>query len=286
LDSALAQGGWAILVMHEFCRDCSTMAVRQEVMAAILGWLKQHSADVQVRTVGQVVGGAVKPPVTPPAPDMHEALLKNTALQHAYTFGDDAEGTTQSGGNPECWSVAKYGSIAISHQRAFDPSIKRWVQHISVRRRASGDSKLVVTQDAGGCAPAVHVGRAYQMSARVKSSVPVRFVVFLLRDGVWDFFSASPWMSPQKAWRTASWTSPGLPKGSTRMSFGLAISEPGNVSTTDYRLKPAPFHLAAWAWGLGASVLVCGLLVTLTPYTRRLRARRPADGHPQWNGRD
>ncbi len=272
LDDALAKGGWTILVMHEMCADCGTMAVRPEVLAATLRWLQEHSDAVAVRTVGDVIGGPVRPTAQAPEADTTVAELPNAGLAKSFTFTPDIEGSTQPGGNPVCWSVDSYGSIAIDSSRKFDRSIDRWVQEVAVRERGTGDAKLIVTPDSGGCAPAVRSGQAYDMSVLVKSDVPTRFVTFLYRDGEWTFYRASPWTEPADGWQRTSWTTPDLPDGATRMSFGLAVTDEGLLSTTGYELAPAPFRVALWVVALGVSGLLCLVLVLVTPFLHRRRA--------------
>lgn len=273
LDAALAQGGWTMLVMHQMCSDCSAMAVTPEVLSAIVHWLDQHSDQVQVKTVGEMVGGTLNPSVKPPTADTHEAVLRNSRLGHAYSFDDVAEGVTQEGGNPDCWTVEKYGDVEATHERVFASDIRQWVQQISVRKRTTGDTKLIVTEDTGGCSPAVRSGHQYEVSARLQNTVPARFVVYLFQDGNWKFYKSSPWISPAKTWRSESWTTPSLPDKATRISFGVAIQKPGELNTTEYSLTRAPFHMPMWVFGLIGSLVVCMTLVLASPCARRRRAR-------------
>lgn len=66
--AAEAHGGWAQIVIHRVCDGCEANATSPGDLSALLDWLEPRAAQgTAVETVGQVVGGPVKPPVDPDA---------------------------------------------------------------------------------------------------------------------------------------------------------------------------------------------------------------------------
>ncbi len=59
-------GGWVQLVLHHVCDNCDVYSISAANFTALLDWLQPRSASgTVVRTVNEVIGGGVKPPVAP-----------------------------------------------------------------------------------------------------------------------------------------------------------------------------------------------------------------------------
>jgi hypothetical protein len=59
-------GGWVQLVFHHVCDNCDVYSVNAANFTALLDWLQPRAArGTIVRTVNEVIGGSVKPPVAP-----------------------------------------------------------------------------------------------------------------------------------------------------------------------------------------------------------------------------
>ena len=86
-------------------------------------------------------------------------LLKNASLEAA------------SGSAPTCWALGGYGTNTFAWSRTPDAHSGSFGESLNVTSYTSGDRKLVNTQDAGACAPAVTAGRTYTMTAWYKSTV-------------------------------------------------------------------------------------------------------------------
>lgn len=55
-------GGWVILVFHDICDGCDTYSTPQSTLQALLDWLQPRaSSGTVVKTIGEVIGGAVQP---------------------------------------------------------------------------------------------------------------------------------------------------------------------------------------------------------------------------------
>ena len=66
--TAETHGGWAQILIHQVCDNCVSNAMSPEDLSALLDWLQPRAAQgTVVKTVAQVVGGPVNPPVDPNA---------------------------------------------------------------------------------------------------------------------------------------------------------------------------------------------------------------------------
>jgi peptidoglycan/xylan/chitin deacetylase (PgdA/CDA1 family) len=62
-------GGWVILVMHHLCSNCDPYSVAPAQLDSFLSWLAPRAAGgTTVKTVDQVIGGALQPGVNGPPP--------------------------------------------------------------------------------------------------------------------------------------------------------------------------------------------------------------------------
>jgi peptidoglycan/xylan/chitin deacetylase (PgdA/CDA1 family) len=59
-----AGGGWVILTLHHICDRCDEYAITMDNLKGLVGWLSSQK-DIQVKTIGEVVGGNIKPAVQP-----------------------------------------------------------------------------------------------------------------------------------------------------------------------------------------------------------------------------
>jgi peptidoglycan/xylan/chitin deacetylase (PgdA/CDA1 family) len=59
-------GGWVQLVLHHVCDNCDVYSITATNFSTLLDWLQPRAASgTLVKTVSEVIGGAVKPPVAP-----------------------------------------------------------------------------------------------------------------------------------------------------------------------------------------------------------------------------
>ena len=139
-------GGWVQLIFHHVCNGCATShSVTPENLGAFLDWLQPRAArGTTVRTVQEVVGAAVQPPVPGPVPPAGQPL-QNPSLE-ADGNGD---------GTPDCWSAGMFGNNAATWTRTSDAHSGGDAQRVDITAYTSGDRKLVVSQDLGACSPTV-----------------------------------------------------------------------------------------------------------------------------------
>jgi peptidoglycan/xylan/chitin deacetylase (PgdA/CDA1 family) len=233
--SAEAEGGWVILTFHGLCPyQCDWIDIDEQLFSEFATWLAERTAtqNTVVRTVQEVIGGPLLPPVEGPAAQpvpRGENAIKNPDLEQ---WTDKA---------PTCWIQAGYGTNRAEFSKA--PGA-----HGSIGARTNmlshhdGDAKLASKQDLGACAPAVEQGRRYSLRASYTSDVRTQFSVHYRDEmGEWHFWVASPFLEPSSDFLSAEWTTPPVPDGAVALSFGLALSDEGFLVSDDYGLYDAEF---------------------------------------------
>jgi peptidoglycan/xylan/chitin deacetylase (PgdA/CDA1 family) len=230
---AEATGGWLAFNFHHICEACVLQSIRPAVLDQFLAWLKPRSAATirtTVKTVQQVVTGAVKPAVAPIAPPPPGGPGVNTVR--------NASLETPSTVNPnlaDCWNSAGYGTNTVTYARVTDAHSGTAASRITVTSRTDGDAKLTPTFDLGHCSNQVAANRTYEVSTWYKSTAQVFFTLYK-RDavGAWAYWTQSPRLTAASAWTRASWLTPVPPTGTTAVSFGLTIDSVGTLTTDDY----------------------------------------------------
>ena len=228
-----AGGGWVQLTFHDVCAaECPSSAIglSEPRFEEFLTWLanQRDQGSVLVRTVGDIIGGAVQPavggPAAPPAP-VGKNGVKNPGLQE------------QADGVPVCWMRGGYGTNSPEFSLVPGPHSGTTVSRLVMRNYVDGDAKLQQTTDLGTCAPTVEPGRTYTIEARYTSTVPTSFSVqYRLARGIWVFGVSSPMFPPAAQFTAAHWKLPPIPNGVTGVSCGLALAENGELVTGDYSL--------------------------------------------------
>jgi peptidoglycan/xylan/chitin deacetylase (PgdA/CDA1 family) len=233
-----AGGGWVALSFHELCPGpcptSETYGIDAATFTAFLDWLAARtSRGTFVRTVDQVIGGAMKPPVRgPPLPDAGTPpptqLLKNPSLE------TDSNGD----GVPDCWQRGGFGANSYSWSRTTDAHSGNWAQRLSLTSYSSGDRKLISLEDLGACAPSPTVGHRYRVSAWYKASAAPRFKAYYRNaSGGWLWWSQSPLLPTRGAYGYAEWTTPPAPSGALGLSVGLALERVGTMTMDDFTLE-------------------------------------------------
>lgn len=83
-------------------------------------------------------------------------LLQNPSLE------------TASGSTPTCWLFGASGTNTVTWTRTTDAHTGSFAENLNITSYTSGDRKMVNTQDAGTCAPAVTPGHTYTVTAWYK----------------------------------------------------------------------------------------------------------------------
>ncbi|WP_432741256.1 tandem-95 repeat protein [Methylobacter sp. G7] len=224
-------GGWVPLVFHSVCNGCSTYAVTQEMLINFLTWLRAREPQgTYVKTVHQVMSGDYPP--LPPPPPLGPNLIINPSLE--VVVGNN--------NLPDCWQLGDWGSSTATWTRTTDAYTGGFAQRLQITAYNNGDRKLMPTLDAGqmsgGCAPPVDAGTNYQVSAYYKSTTPSTFILFYLNaNGVWQYWRDGPNLPASNDWSQMTYQTGTLPVGAKAMSFGIALSSVGTLTTDEYSMS-------------------------------------------------
>ncbi|WP_051300209.1 polysaccharide deacetylase family protein [Actinomadura rifamycini] len=221
-------GGWVPLVFHHVCDGCGdSYAVTPATLDAFLGWLAARaSGGTVVRTVDEVVGGAVRPPVPgPPSPTQ----VQNPSLEAA------------ADGVPACFQEGGWGTNTYTWTRTQDARTGQYAHRVEVTSRTSGDRKLVTRQDAGTCAPAAIPGHRYALGVWFKGSWPATVnakmsIYYRTATGAWTFWTNGPALAETGTWQRSLVTTPPVPAGAANLSFGIALPGTGTLTVDDFSL--------------------------------------------------
>jgi hypothetical protein len=229
---AEAAGGWLAFNFHHVCDSCSPSSVRPAVFEQFVAWLKARSSTsgrTQVRTVQQVVTGAVKPAVAAiqaaPPGRLGVNALKNPTL----------EGASASSPNvPFCWTATSSGTKKAAYSRTRSAHSGSFASRIDMPSTADGDAKLVPTFDLGDCSPLVAADHVYELGAWYKSTTDVYFTVYQRNAiGQWTYWTQSSRLTAARDWTKATWITPAFPSDAAAASFGLTIDAPGTLIIDD-----------------------------------------------------
>ena len=263
-------GGWVPLVFHDVCSDCSDLAIRPRDLDELVGWIIDRG--IAVKTVGTVVGGTARPLVRGPKPTVREGHLVNASLEIPGSPDGMYSGLEAS----YCWRRTSFGDNTATWSRVRDSHSGRWAERVQVSALRSGGQKLISRTDTGSCSPAVTAGSRYELGAWYRSDAAPRIVTYVRgADGHWRFWTASPLAESSTTWRQLRFTTPPIPQGATRISFGVEATHTGSVTIDDLSLATAGATAAgsAAAWTLRA-ILLLMLLPVAGFVLVRARARR------------
>ncbi len=228
----------AIVSMHD--GEDQTALNSVEALQPIVNYMNAHHLCSTKTIRNDATGGIVSPPA-PPEPTTGN-LVQNPSLEALRPVNSTVreplcfeQGAASGDGNTARWTLttdAHSGTVA---------------ERVDVTNWTAGDRKLVLTQRKAeqSCLATVTPGRAYSMWAWYKGSwaysgpSPTKVsIVSYYRNaaGTWVFWQSSPFLAPSSTWSLASFNSAPLPKGTTAISFGLAIHGPGTLTTDDYAL--------------------------------------------------
>jgi len=225
-------GGWVPLVFHQVCNNCDLYSISETNLTAFLTWLQAREANnTVVRTVNEVMTGAIPPPPPPPP------LGANQVINHSLEL--DQDGNNQA----DCWVRDSWGSNTGVWSRTNDAYDGLFAERIQVSSYSNGDLKLLQSLDggqaAGGCAPILDPNSSYQFGAWYKSTTPVIPVLFYLDvAGNWQYWRDGPLLPISSNWSQMSFNvvAP-LPAGAHAVSFGIAIESVGTLTTDSYSMK-------------------------------------------------
>ena len=258
-----AGGGWVQLTFHHIAVGTDpTLTISPTLFNQFASWLAQQqtAGSVAVKTVDQVIGGAVQPlvsgPPVPPPPAQGTNMIQNPSLE------------TLTSGIPLCWAAGGYGTNTPSYAVVSPGHTGNNAERLTMSGYVSGDAKLLPALDLGGCSPTGTPGHIYQLSAWYKSNVITQFEVYYRTGtGYWTYWTASPLFNASSNWTQITWTTPALPAGASGISYGLNIQSNGSITTDDYSMidvSPATPTAPAAPTGVAATAGNASAVVSWT----------------------
>ncbi len=253
-------GGWVIFTIHDLCPAQCALGTTPSILASVLTWLRsQAGSSIVVKTMRQVIGGPVRPPVRGPAP---RTRPPSSGVNNANLLKAGA-------GQPACFQEVNYGGTVASfvYHRGGGPHHSA-TETVRVSKPGSGNAKLLQTMDLGLCAPPVTAsGNAYAAGVWYKANCQTRIEVYRRTSlGSWIYWATSPVFPVATFWKQAAWTTPAVPAGTTALSFGLTTNSDGTITTTDYSLKPVKSDRPLILLGAALAVLVAAGLIARGHY--------------------
>jgi len=181
-------------------------------------------------------------------------LLATVALLAAVVPAADAAGVVNgdleqvAGGVPTCFSQQGWGNNAATWALTTDAHSGTVAQSLTMTARTDGDRKLLITENAT-CAPAVQPGQTATLSVWYRSTTAATaLTVFRHSAAGWTYWTDLAALPVSATWRLASATTPPIPDGTDRLSFGISLAGPGTLVTDDYGIsttgtQPPPAEL-------------------------------------------
>ena len=264
-------GGWVQLTFHHIGAAADPLSIPTAAFTEFVTFLKGEVAAgrVTVKTVDQVIGGAVKPvvngPAAPPAQTTGN-LIRNPGLETAGPV---------VGGLPECWAAGGWGINTRAFSTVTPGRTGTTAGRVDVTGYVDGDGKLLPTLDLGECAPSVIAGHQYQVKAWYQSTANTQFELYYRTGlGTWNYWqgAGSPYFTPATVWTQATFLTPPVPAGATAISVGMNLLGNGMIMTDDFELTDAVAAIPAAATtaiaaaalappsiGQPLGIIVCGL---------------------------
>jgi peptidoglycan/xylan/chitin deacetylase (PgdA/CDA1 family) len=229
-------GGWIQLLFHGLCTSCGVNGTSPTTFNSLLTWLQPRATSgTIVRTVQQVIGGTVQPPVSgpalPPAPNGTN-VIRNSSLEQ------DAN----NDGVPDCYRINSWGTHTATWTRTTDAHTGTYAERVDTTGYVDGADIIQTWDDLGYCTPTVIPGHQYTLSIWYKSTAPVRFSTNTRDDLFTSPFlcwSESPSFPVSSDWAEATWTTPSVAAGVSGMLFGLMLTSNGSLTVDDVSIVDA-----------------------------------------------
>lgn len=228
----------SIVTMHDGEHETTLSSI--QALPLIVDYMNEQRL-CSTATIRPDATGGVVPTPAPPEPTTGN-LVQNPSLEALRATGSPAA-------EPLCFqqAAASLASDVASWSLTSDAHSGSVAQRVDVTSWTQGDRKLVLTQRQAesSCLAAVTPGRTYSMWVWYRGSwawsganpTKVSMVTYYRNaSGGWVYWQASPLFAPTSSWNLAYFQSAPLPDGATAISFGLAITGVGTLTTDDYAL--------------------------------------------------
>ncbi|MCC5476560.1 galactose oxidase early set domain-containing protein [Streptomyces barringtoniae] len=173
--------------------------------------------------VGALAAGLL---LAAPQPAEAANLIKNPGFE-----------TAGSGDMPYCWEKSGWGDNDFTFETTSDAHSGTKAMKVTLTRRVDGDRKAMITESAD-CAPAVTVGKQYDLGLWYKTTTPDANVTLFRHDTTagWQYWTDLKTLDMASAWTQATVRTPEVPAGTDRITWGVSVYGTGSATTDDYTM--------------------------------------------------
>ncbi|MFF7235840.1 galactose oxidase-like domain-containing protein [Streptomyces collinus] len=142
---------------------------------------------------------------------------------------------------PYCWEKSGWGDNDFSFQTVADAHSGAKAMKVTLTRRTEGDRKALITESAA-CAPAVSVGKQYDLGLWYKTTTPDANITVFRHDATagWQYWTDLKTLDMTSAWTKATVRTPEVPAGTDRITWGVSVYGTGSATTDDYTMDQVP----------------------------------------------
>lgn len=231
----------SIVSMHD--GEYATTTNTIQALQPIVDYMNSHHlCSTPNGSVRADATGGVVPAPAPPEPTGGN-LVQNMSLETVRQTGTPAA-------EPVCFQQAgaSIANTSATWMLTTDAHSGSVAENVNVASwMTSGDRKLVLTQrqSEASCLPTAQPGHSYSFWVYYKGSwqftgagaTKVSIATYYRNSaGAWVYWQGSPLYAPSSSYNLAYFTSATLPQGATAVSFGLAITGVGSLTTDDYAM--------------------------------------------------
>ncbi|MFI9249345.1 galactose oxidase-like domain-containing protein [Streptomyces sp. NPDC053069] len=157
-------------------------------------------------------------------------LIKNPGFETAGT-----------GDMPYCWEKAGWGDNDFTYETTSDAHSGAKAMKVTLTRRVDGDRKAMFLESAD-CAPAVSVGKQYDLGLWYKTTTPDANVTLFRHDSTtgWQYWTDVKTLQMASSWTPATVRTPEIPAGTDRITWGVSVYGTGSATTDDYTMEQVP----------------------------------------------
>ncbi|MEU2711138.1 galactose oxidase early set domain-containing protein [Streptomyces sp. NPDC007205] len=152
--------------------------------------------------------------------------------------GFEAAGT---GDMPYCWEKAGWGDNDFTYETTSDAHSGAKAMKVTLTRRVDGDRKAMFLESTD-CAPAVSVGKQYDLGLWYKTTTPDANVTLFRHDSTtgWQYWTDVKTLDMASSWTQATVRTPEVPAGTDRITWGVSVYGTGSATTDDYTMEQVP----------------------------------------------
>ncbi len=224
----------AILAFHD-----TTGTTLYNALQPIVDWMNANGFCTTRTMRADATGGLV---ALPPTAEPASGLVVNPSVETDWPAGNAGSFPTTW---PAGWMTAGWGTRTATFGTTTDAHTGAQAVTVSVSNWQSGDAKWVIVQRGSGTTssntytPLAQPGHTYTFWAWTQGQWSGSAgIVAYYRDAnnVWNYWTSGFAIPSSSGWNLISFTTAPLPAGATAVSFGVALSGNGTLTTDDYEM--------------------------------------------------